>query len=133
VRITEVFVDAPMDAINKGRNTTEGIERKKLRVPRVTFSPEAQRAMEIPINKAIKEPRTKPTTEIARVTLIEFQKNVVNTSGIKSLITLHEWGKLLAFASAEAISQRTKLTTAMATHFLRTHALCMHESYSQSI
>lgn len=66
VRIVEVLIEAPIEAIKRGKKTTEGIALKKLIVPRVTFSPESQRVIEIPITSAAMVPKTKPSREISK-------------------------------------------------------------------
>jgi hypothetical protein len=117
VKIADVLIEAPIEAIKSGKKTTDGIDLKKLIELRVIFSPEFQSVMDVPITNARKVPRRKPRREIANVINNDFQKKSVKVSGTRSRITNHECGKLSTPAIAEAASQRIKLTAVIASHF----------------
>jgi hypothetical protein len=125
VRITEVLTDAPIDAISNGKNTTDGIARKKLMVPRVVFSPEGESAIEIPSNSAIEVPKMNPQNEIKIVIPTDCQKNTVNTSGMKSRAISQECGKESTSAMTHASSQRMKLVAAIDTHLYVRRICCI--------
>jgi hypothetical protein len=117
-RVIEVLEEDPIAAMSKGRNTIDGIERKKLMVPFVTLSPEFQSEIEIPITSARIVPTKNPVKEIPIVTLKDFQNSTERISGIKSLSTLHECGKFPEFARADALSHKRKLMIGKAIHLL---------------
>ena len=125
VRITDVLTEAPIVDINNGKNTTDGMARKKLMVPRVAFSPEDHSTTEIPSNSANEVPKTNPKKEIKTVTLTDSQKKSVNTSGMKSRAISQECGNESTFAMTHASSQRIKPVAAIAIHFCDCRICCI--------
>jgi hypothetical protein len=119
VRITEVLIEAPIEAMSKGRKTTEGIDRKKFMLPLVTSSPDFQSEIEIPKINAMIVPTKNPVNEIPMVIPSVFQNPTENNNGTKSPRTTQEWGKFRTLAIADASSHKAKLITTIATHLFK--------------
>ena len=124
-RITDVRAEEPIDAIRSGRKTTDGIDLKKFKTPRVANSPERLRAIKTPMVVAHIVPMMKLSTDSQRVNSKLLQKLVVANKEIKSGITRHKCGKYFAPARNDADSHKPKLMIRVSSLFICLRGLTM--------